>query len=234
MVKKFLKHIKKGIYNYWGEFMNLIGVIKRKEDNYLNNYIDALKKLKANVIIIENFIDELNIFKKVKICSGILFTGGTSWELVDEKILKYCLDNNVPFLGICLGMQMIGNYFSKDHVLGMDKTVKIEDNKHYSNSKYTHDVILKNGILSDLFNTNKILVNSYHNYCVHDTQDKIIKGYCSDGVIEALEIPNLIFGVGVQWHPEKMIDYDENSRKLIGKFIDSAKEYGYKKSKKTR
>lgn len=209
--------------------MNLIGVIKREEDNYLDNYVSALKRMGANIVIIENYDDELSVFKKVKNCSGILFTGGTKWELIDEKILKYCLDNDVPFLGICLGMQMIGNYFSKNHVSGVDKTVEIKTNNHYSTAKYAHEVILKDGFLSKLFNTNKILVNSYHNYCVDDTLSEIIKGYSSDGVIEALEIPGYSFGIGVQWHPEKMINYDENSNKIFNRFVDAAEEYSYKK-----
>ncbi len=213
--------------------MNLIGIIKRKEDNYLGIYVNALKKFNTNVLIIENYDDEQVILNKVRCCSGILFTGGTTWELVDEKILKYCLDNNVPFLGICLGMQMIGDYFSINHKPGVDKTIKTPTKIHYLKATYAHEVILKDGILSRMFGMNRILVNSYHNCCVNNTDDKIIKGYSADGVIEALEIPEHFFGIGVQWHPEKMINYDENSRKLISSFVDASDEYQYTK-KKTR
>ena len=73
---------------------------------------------------------------------------------------------------------------------------------------------MKDGFLSKLFDTNKILVNSYHNYCVDDTLSEMIKGYSSDGVIEALEIPGYSFGIGVQWHPELITD-DENSNKIL-------------------
>lgn len=111
--------------------------------------------------------------------------------------------------------------------------IEIKTNNHYSTAKYAHEVILKDGFLSKLFDTNKILVNSYHNYCVDDTLSEIIKDYSSDGVIEALEIPGYSFGIGVQWHPELITD-DENSNKIFNRFVDAAEEYSYKKRKKTR
>lgn len=198
----------------------IIGVIKRKEENALNNYMEAVYKMGGVPICVSNFNSD--VFSKVKICDGIIFTGGTTWSVIDEYILKYCLSNDVPFLGICLGMQMIGNYFSFDHEIGVDKTTKIDGKFHNCNLKYCHEVILKDGYLSSLFGTNKILVNSNHNYKVKSTNELIIKGYSPDGVIEALEIPNHKFGIGVGWHPERMLSYDKNSRLLFKSFINEA------------
>ena len=171
-------------------------------------------------MLLDNTFSEKTIFDMLKSLDGIIFTGGSSWEVVDELILEHCLNNKIPFLGICLGMQMIGNYFSDDHEYGVDKTVKIDSKlNHNVSENYAHKVKLKDGLLLDLFKDEEFLVNSYHNYCIKETNENIIKGYSFDGVIEALEVPNHPFGVGVQWHPEKMIDYDNNSRILFKKFI---------------
>ena len=208
-----------------------IGIIKRNEDNYLENYVKAVNKFGANALLIDNTLNEKTIFDMIKNCDGIIFTGGSSWEVVDELMLEYCLNNKIPFLGICLGMQMIGNYFSDDHEYGVDKTVKIDSKINHNVSKnYAHKVILKDGLLSELFNDKVFLVNSYHNYCIKSANENIIKGYSYDGVIETLEVPNHPFGVGVQWHPEKMIDYDDNSRRLLKKFVyksNETKKYHY-------
>lgn len=207
-----------------------IGIIKRNEDNFLENYVKAINSSKANSILIDNTLNEKEIFNLVNKTDGILFTGGSTWNLVDELILKSCLDEKKPFLGICLGMQMIGNYFSDSHKLGEDKTVLINSSiNHNVKDNYAHKVLLKDGMLSKLFNNREILVNSYHNYCVDETLNEIIKGYSEDGVIETLEIFDHPFGIGVQWHPEKMIDYDLNSKLLFNKFIDET--YKYKKHK---
>ena len=45
-----------------------------------------------------------------------------------------------------------------------------------------------------------------------------------------MENSNNTFNIGVQWHPEKMIDYDENAKKLMKAFIDAS--INYKKNKK--
>lgn len=209
-----------------------VGIIKRQEENNFSNYVKAVNLLGGIAITIPNY--DAKILKEVLKCDGIIFTGGTSWEMNDEKVLKYCLDNKMPFLGICLGMQMIGDYFSYNHEVGIDKTVKINTGaNHNCNNKYCHEVILKNGFLSNLFNKDKILVNSYHNYIISNTDSSIIKGYSDDGVIEALEIQNHPFGIGVQWHPEKIID-DVNSKLLFGAFIDSCKYYSKVKNIKTK
>ncbi len=209
-----------------------IGIIKRNEDNFLENYVKAVNVSKANSVLIDNTLNEEEIFNLVNKTDGILFTGGSTWNLVDELILKSCLDEKKPFLGICLGMQMIGNYFSDNHKPGEDKTVIINSNiNHNVNDNYAHKVLLKDGMLSKLFNNSEILVNSYHNYSVDETLNEIIKGYSVDEVIEALEISDHPFGIGVQWHPEKMIDYDLNSKQLFKKFISEADKYKNNKLK---
>ena len=68
---------------------------------------------------------------------------------------------------------------------------------------------------------NKIMVNSYHYEQVKSSKEFEIVGTSRDGVIEAIENPNHRFQIGVQWHPERMLSYDEISRRLFRGFIDS-------------
>ncbi len=201
----------------------VIGVIRRKEDNFLERYKVAVEFFGGICKYLPNYKED--ILEEIKKCDGIIFTGGSSWNFTEEIILEYALNNKLPFLGICLGMQMIGNYFSSNHEYGVDKTKKINSSiNHNCKKEYCHSVLLKDGLLTKIFNTNEILVNSYHNFKVSDTIDSIIKGYSKDGVIEALEISNHPFGVGVQWHPEKIIN-DCHSISLFKNFIHVAKVY---------
>lgn len=140
-------------------------------------------------------------------------------------MLRYCIDNKVPFLGICLEMQMIGNYFCPNHQPGFDDTVKVNTwFNHYFKGDYCHFVNLRNGYLTKVFNINRIRVNSYHNFMVNYTDDVVVKGISDDGVIEALEVPNHAFGIGDAVASKKMIDYDENSRELLGEFISASNQ----------
>jgi putative glutamine amidotransferase len=45
-----------------------------------------------------------------------------------------------------------------------------------------------------------------------------------DGVVEAVEDASLPFYVGVQWHPEEMLD-EESSRRLFGAFVTAAQRF---------
>lgn len=170
------------------------------------------------------------IKSQIDLCDAIVFQGGDTWHYYDVFCLEYALEKNIPILGICLGMQMMANYVSNQYPID-DKTVKINsDIKHkQSGIKYAHDVILKgNSKLAGIFNKTKIMVNSSHNYKILDN-DSITAGYGSDGTAEAIEIPGKDFAIGVQWHPEKMYDYDENARLLFKHFIDAAEDYSNKK-----
>ena len=66
----------------------------------------------------------------------------------------------------------------------------------------------------------EIMVNSYHKR--HVTENHIYQtvAYSEDGLIEAIEYPSDTFNIGVQWHPERMNDFDEPSQKLMEYFVN--------------
>jgi putative glutamine amidotransferase len=51
----------------------------------------------------------------------------------------------------------------------------------------------------------------------------IVSAYSPDGLIEAIELPDKDFVLGVQWHPEKMVKYDVYANKIIDGFIEKCK-----------
>ena len=50
--------------------------------------------------------------------------------------------------------------------------------------------------------------------------DLILYGYSDDGIIEAIELKENNFAIGVQWHPERIIDESVECRKIFDKFIE--------------
>lgn len=162
------------------------------------------------ILSINNDFNE-DIKRIVDMCDGIILQGGDNFYKYDLEILKYVYDKNIPVLGICLGMQLMG-YFSEG---------KITNVKNHNNSykKYVHEVYIdKNSKLYDIIKVDKIKVNSRHKDMIINPNIDIV-GFSNDGVIEAIEDKKKKFFIGVQWHPENMYSYDILERRLFNYFV---------------
>ena len=196
-----------------------IGIIGRKNDDKItfNKEIsDVIKKydfIPLGIIVdFENNGD--NEFIKTKplidLCSGIILQGGSDYYDIDIIITKYLHKNNIPTLGICLGMQTMAMAFNGN--MG-------DINNHKSDKLYVHSVdINKDSKLYDILKKDKIIVNSRHKSYIINTDLKI-SGQAN--IIEAIEDNAKDFFIGVQWHPETLMD--ENSILLFNNFFSSIK-----------
>lgn len=170
--------------------------------------------------------EEKNELKRlVDMCDGLLLPGGYKWYEFDEFIYNYALEKNMPILGICAGMQMMcridQNNVCKDTTVRNDTTI----DHHQRDKKYVHNVsIIDNTILSKIIGEKEIKVNSKHNYHVSSTANLKVSAYSEDGLIEAVEYEDKDFVIGVQWHPETMLDYDENANKILDEFINKCRK----------
>jgi len=160
--------------------------------------------------------------KILDICDGFLLPGGTTWYSHDEYIVKYAIDNDKPLLGICLGMQIIAIMNSRKVGEKIDTTIKIKtDINHLQKDiDYVHEVeIIENTLLHDILGVDKISVNSRHSYHIGGIDNLDINAVSIDGLIESVSYPGKRFILGVQWHPELLVDFDLNSRKIFDRFI---------------
>lgn len=161
-----------------------------------------------------------DIYSIAQLCDGILFQGGLDWYEYDAIVYNYAFEKDIPILGICAGMQMMAcidnyNFFS-------DLTIpnNTEINHQEKNKKYVHKVeVVNNTLLYDIVKTKCLNVNSRHNYHIAEVNNFIISAYSTDGLIEAIEYPNKRFILGVQWHPESMLYYDEYANKIFARFL---------------
>ncbi len=66
---------------------------------------------------------------------------------------------------------------------------------------------MKDGtILAELVGRGQVMVNSTHHQAVKKTGPNVVVSATSpDGVVEAIELPSHAFAVGVQWHPELLL-----------------------------
>ena len=168
-----------------------IGIIGRKNDDKITfnkEIIDVIKKydfIPLGIIVdFENNSD--NEFIKTKplidLCSGIVLQGGSDYYDIDIIITKYLHKNNIPTLGICLGMQTMAMAFNGN--MG-------DINNHKSDKLYVHSVdINKNSKLYDILKKDKIMVNSRHkSYIINTDNTRTNPNYYSNSVYNNGEGP---------------------------------------------
>ena len=182
----------------------LISIIPPTTENLINKSIKNTRLLTT---------EQFNEIKKIiDMCDGIVLQGGDEFYDFDIKVVQYCHKINKPLLGICLGMQTISCAFNGE--------MKDFDNlSHKSKEKYVHKVkIDKNSKLYSILKKEELNVNSRHKSYISKTALDIV-GMCDD-IIEAVEDKNKKFFIGVEWHPESMIEYDITENNIFSYFID--------------
>lgn len=163
------------------------------------------------------------ILYQVEQLDGLFIPGGDKITKYDYYVLEECLKRNIPILGVCLGMQMIANYKIDNFKLLDVPNKELHYKEDYAAPAHTV-TIDKNSLLYKIIGREEIMVNSHHLRCVDYTKECNVVAKSSDGVIEAVELKDYDFCLGVQWHPEITISDDVNSKKIFACFMEKAKE----------
>ena len=178
----------------------------------------------------------------------ILVPGGFGSRGVDGMIAsaKYARENNIPYLGICLGMQIAVIEFARN-VLGIKDANStefelnctpvidiIKSKKGLSHLGGTLRLgvfpckIKEGSLLHEVYDNNEIYERHRHRYEVNnqfrylfDNTLMSFSGTSPDGsLVEAAEISSHKFFLGVQFHPE-LISVFDNPSKIFIKFLES-------------
>ena len=163
------------------------------------------------------------ILYQIEKLDGLFIPGGDKITKYDYYVLHFCLKRNIPIFGVCLGMQMIANYKIDNFKLLDVPNKELHYKEDYAAPAHTV-TIDKNSLLYKILGSEEIMVNSHHLRCVDYTKECNVVAKSSDGVIEAIELKDYDFCLGVQWHPEITISDDINSKKIFACFMEKAKE----------
>lgn|SRR5574344_184037 len=229
----------------------IIGIVSRSDRDSINSFLYCYEYYSRAVIqnggipimilptqnichndTVPSKAEKLNKYEKqdlrqvLRKCNGVIMPGGDKWFEYDEFVCQYMIDHNKPLLGICMGMQTLGYVDNKSNKEKIFKTEKNETilNHHQRGVKEVHKVnVMPNTLLHKIVGKDMLTVNSVHNYHVPQVTNFRISAISEDGLIEAIEDPTKKFVLGLQWHPEVLIETDEISNEIFKKFIENCK-----------
>jgi CTP synthase len=176
-------------------------------------------------------VNEENVKTYLSEVDGILIPGGFGDRGIQGKIItaKYARENKKPYLGLCLGMQIMVIEYSRNLLKFKDaNSTELEsqtpypvislleeqegvDNKGGTMRLGANDsIILPDTNIYEAYNIEKISERHRHRYEFNNQYKKdliekglIISSTTEDGtLVESVEWPNHPFGIGVQFHPE--------------------------------
>ena len=260
--------------NVWADFVNklkspkntinigLVGKYVELQDSYksiLESLVHAgsVNETKVNVHSIhsEHIDDEIN--EKILKLDGLIVAPGFGSRGIEGKIksIKSARENNIPFFGICLGMQMAVIEFSRN-VLNLKDSNSTEmdedtlnpvislmqDQKNITNMGGTMRLgswdceLIENSRAMSIYNSKQIKERHRHrwelnNKYLDDLQDAGLKASginSKTGLVEIVELPSNDWFIGVQFHPEYKSTV-ENPHPLFVSFVSACLKYNNSK-----
>lgn len=235
-------------YSYDGTFAveHNMGIVGQQWHYLPHDYIHAIEMAGGIPVILPIYDDIQNAIELCKSLDGVVFTGGNDVnpvfygefpmdnigiitpgrDLQEIELIKYILsETEKPLLGICRGTQILnvalGGTLCQDLV---EKNFNNHSIVKVPGIYASHEIIIEEK--SKLFNimqNKKSIVNSFH----HQAVDKlgaglVVTARASDGIIEAMEyLERDAYTLGVQWHPECMVDRYKDHLNIFKSFIDS-------------
>ena len=149
-------------------------------------------------------------------------------DRVELAFARWALQDGKPVFGVCRGMQVInvaaGGTLVQDCTAFCEQAIKHDyfPGAGWARDHLAHDVAVAPGSrLHAAFGGEAAPVNSMHHQGIDRLGDGLkATAWAPDGLIEAVETTDdAHFMVGVQWHPEMLIDADAGTRRLFEDFI---------------
>lgn len=235
-----------------GKYVELPDAYKSIIESFVHS--GAFNETKVNIKWIHSeMLSNENISEKFKGLDGILVAPGFGERGLEGKIIliKYARENKIPFLGICLGMQMAIVEFARNilkledaHTAEVKEKAKnpvitiMEEQKNIE--KYGGSMrlgswecfIKKDSLAYKIYKSDKISERHRHRYefnnsylNLYESNGMIATGKnIETGLVEIIEIPDHPWFIGVQYHPEYKSTV-LNPHPLFVDFVKAMKEH---------
>ena len=241
-----------------GKYTELIDSYKSVLESFVHAGVENSARVNIKWVKTDKITNDKSASKQFKDVDGILILPGFGSRGSEGKILssKYARENDIPFLGICLGMQCAIIDFAR-HVCGLKGANSTEFNKRTKHPVIdlmesqkaikikggtmrlgAYDCTIKAGTKTySAYRSKKISERHRHRYEVNNRYKNrlekagmVISGVNDSlGVVETIEISDHPWFVAGQFHPELKSRVNK-AHPLFREFIKASKKYSKKRS----
>jgi gamma-glutamyl-gamma-aminobutyrate hydrolase PuuD len=148
-------------------------------------------------------------------------------DKIEIKLIRHALREKIPILGICRGSQLLnvvcGGTLYGDVPKEKNSPLMHINYDHYDT--YRHPIsIVAGSPLETWYQRKELLVNSYHHQGVRDLARRFKPmAYAEDGLVEAYHDPKADFVVGLQFHPERMLEEPAGNLRIWKAFTSAVR-----------
>jgi len=196
-------------------------------------------------VIIPPIADTDVLINTLEHIDGLLLTGGADFnplyageepsprlgginaerDLPELLIAQLAYNRQIPMLGICRGIQTLAMALGGKVQQDISDVAQIRHSQDADRSEPTHSVTIEpDSTLFNIYNKEKLFVNSFHHQAVCDPGERFrVTARSADGIIEAIESREYKSIIGVQWHPECMSA--EDGAPIFSWLVQQAADY---------
>ncbi len=143
----------------------------------------------------------------------------------DRALAELLLERDIPVLAICLGMQLMNAAYGGTLIQHIETEIQHTHIKP-GEDRFHPISIEEDTLLHRILGVRELEVNSSH----HQAVDRLAPGLralarAPDAIVEAVEMTDRPFFLGVQWHPERIADRPEQ-RALFRAFVSATTDRG--------
>jgi putative glutamine amidotransferase len=149
-------------------------------------------------------------------------------DKTEQVLMRWALQDKLPILAICRGMHLInvefGGTLHQDIPTDVPASIDHEESsKRKTIEDLSHTLSIKPGSrLADILGTTTIGSNGHHHQAINKLGKGVeAAGWAGDGLIEAIELHDLPYFVGVQCHPESLTRAEPRWAKLFESFVEA-------------
>lgn len=144
-------------------------------------------------------------------------------DALEDALVRRAVARDIPFLGICRGLQVLNTSLGGTLIQHLPDVIGSHRYNAGGGIFTSNPAITEPGTrLRDLIGE-RLDVQSYH----HQALDRVARGLTvsargDDGIVQAVDVDGMTFGIAVQWHPEISAAQDP---RLFVALVDAARQY---------